>query len=112
MSRRLVVVESRHAGSPDEVARNIAYTLRCVRHSIAQGESPVAGHLLYTRVLNDEIAEERALGIACHLAWIDRADAVVVYTDLGVSRGMQMAIDHANGAGVPVERRSISGWTP
>ena len=108
--RRIVVLESPYAGSPDEVARNVTYARRALMHSISIGEAPMAGHLLYVQVLRDEVPVDRALGIACHLAFIDRADAVVVYTDLGISRGMQMAIDHATGAGVPVERRSIAGW--
>jgi hypothetical protein len=39
--------------------------------------------------------------------WMTAADAVVVYTDRGISSGMQAAINRAMSYNIPVERRSI-----
>lgn len=59
------------------------------------------------RVLRDDLPEERQLGIEAGLAWGAVADAVAVYTDKGVSPGMQLGIDRAVAAGIPVEYRSL-----
>jgi hypothetical protein len=80
-----------------------------VRDCILCGESPLASHLLYTQrgVLRDAVAGERALGIEAGHAWIAVADAVVVYTDRGISDGMRKGIRAAKRCGVPIERRML-----
>lgn len=106
VSRRLVILESPFSG---DVEANVRYARRCIRDSLNQGESPIASHLLYTQptILNDEIADERALGIEAGLAWYRVAQACVVYLDLGVSSGMIQGIARARSHGVWVEQRYI-----
>lgn len=106
---RRVVLESPFAG---EVERNIAFARACVRDCLQRGEAPIASHLLFTQrdVLDDGNQEERKLGIAAGHAWTAVADAVVVYTNLGISTGMKAGIDVAEKAGVLVEMRSLQGW--
>jgi len=58
-------------------------------------------------ILDDTNAGERQLGIDAGTAWLGKAEAVVVYTDYGVSRGMQHRIEHARGMGLPIETREI-----
>lgn len=103
---RLVILESPYAG---DVARNIEYARRCVRDSLARGEAPIASHLLYTQpgILDDDDPAERQWGIDAGLAWRRVAEASVVYTDLGVSRGMEYGIAAAIAAGIPVIYRRI-----
>lgn len=103
---RLVILESPYAGDVDA---NVAYARRCLRDSLLRGESPIASHLLYTQpgVLDDNDAAERAMGIDAGLAWRWAAQASVVYTDRGISRGMRYGIDAALRAGLPVEYRKI-----
>lgn len=103
---RRVILESPFGG---DVAANVAYARRCVRDSLSRGEAPIASHLLYTQpgILRDEYPQEREWGIEAGLAWLRMADASVVYTDRGISKGMQRGIDAAYAAGIPVERRSI-----
>lgn len=105
---RLVILESPYAG---DVERNVAYARACVRDALSRGEAPIASHLLYTQpgILNDDVESERQWGIEAGLAWRAVAHATVVYTDLGVSRGMEYGIAAAVKSGLPVERRSI-GW--
>lgn len=106
---RLVILESPYAGA---VERNVAYARAAVRDSLLRGEAPIASHLLYTQpgVLDDAIPSERQHGIDAGLAWRARADASVVYVDLGISRGMQFGMDAAAAAGIPVEIRSLEAW--
>jgi len=106
---RLVVMESPYAG---EVSRNIEYARACLRDCLLRGESPFASHLLYTQpgVLDDGIPAERDLGISAGLLWGEYAEATVVYTDLGVSAGMERGILEARMEGRAVEMRSLPGW--
>lgn len=103
---RLVIIESPYAG---DVEANITYARACVADCLARGEAPFASHLLYTQpgILRDEVPAERAKGIAAALAWYRAADASVVYTDRGISRGMELGIASAKAAAKPVEFRSL-----
>jgi hypothetical protein len=111
---RLVILESPFAGSGWWLLRkwrerqNVAYALKCVRDSLLRNEAPIASHLVYPRVLDDTIPEERQHGIDAGLAWKAVAHASVVYTDRGITRGMKYGIEAAKAAGIPVEYRSIA----
>jgi len=104
---RLVVLESPYAGDVDT---NVRYARMCMKDCLMRGEAPYASHLLYTQdgVLNDLIPEERNHGIQAGFAWRQVAQATVVYTDLGISKGMQYGIDDAIKRGVPVEYRQLA----
>jgi hypothetical protein len=80
-----------------------------VRDCLLRGESCSASHLLFTQpgILNDAIAAERALGIEAGLAWLVAAEAMVVYVDLGISPGMQSAMDRADQMNLSIEQRKI-----
>jgi len=96
---RRVIVESPFAGeTPEEAERNLRYLRACMRDCLLRGESPYASHGLYTQpgVLNDAVPEERDHGIQAGFAWRAVADATIVYSDLGVSRGMVKGIQHAD----------------
>lgn len=107
---RLVILESPYAGDTEA---NVEYARRCVRDSLLRGEAPIASHLLYTQpgILDDSIDAERRLGIEAGLAWRHAAAASVVYTDRGISRGMELGIQAATLAGITVEYRSLEGGT-
>ncbi len=105
---KLVVIESPYAG---DVEANVAYAKRCVMDCLARGESPYASHLFFTQagLLDDLKAEERTAGIFAGFAWGAKADAVVVYVDRGISRGMEMGVARALEADQDVEFRSLDG---
>ena len=105
--RRLVIVESPFAG---DVTLNVLYARECVADSLRRGEAPIASHLLYTQagILDDTKTADRECGIAAGLAWLAVAHASVVYTDRGISPGMERGIDAAKAAGVPVEYRTLA----
>ena len=100
-------MESPYAGN---VEANLAYARRCIRDCLRRGEAPIASHLVFTQpgILDDDVPAERALGIDAGLAWIAGADLMVVYTDRGLSPGMQEAMRVAERSGLPVELRSIA----
>ena len=99
-------MESPYAG---DVAENICYARKAIRDSLSRGEAPIASHLLYTQpgILDDDVPEERQWGIDAGLAWKEVAHASVVYTDKGITKGMEYGIEKAESAGIPVEYRTI-----
>ena len=109
--RPLVVVESPYAG---DVEKNIRYARACMRDALIRGEYPFAMHLLYTQdgILDDDIPEERELGIEAGLAWCRYASKTIVYTDLGISPGMELGIQRAEEEGREIEYRKLESWDP
>ena len=95
-----------------ELSRNIAYARDAMKDSLNRGEAPFVSHLLYTQpdVLDDTIPEEREHGIRAGWAWRQVAQKTVVYTDLGISGGMQYGIDDANDCRCLIEYRSLPDW--
>jgi hypothetical protein len=104
-----VIIESPFAG---DVERNRKYLAAALRDCLKRGEAPFASHAIYTLpgVLDDDILEERKLGITAGFAFHAVADLVVVYTDLGLSPGMDAGIRHALSLGLEVEERTLPGW--
>jgi hypothetical protein len=103
---KLVILESPYAGN---VEKNLEYARRCMRDCFIRGEYPFASHLLYTQegILDDNNSEERKLGIDAGLSWGDLADKTIVYTDLGISKGMEYGIKRAKEKGRDIEYRKL-----
>ena len=103
---RRVILESPFAG---DIERNMNYARMCMHDCLMRDEAPFASHLLYTHphVLDDSVPEERALGINAGFAWSEVAEAAVVYTDYGISGGMQKGIERHMKKGLPVEYRKL-----
>lgn len=109
-----VVVESRFAGeTPKDLLINKKFTLACMRDCIKRGEAPYASHVIYAHsyIVDDFIAQERALGIYAGFLWGNFASKTVVYTDLGISSGMKEGIIHAHNMNRPIEYREL-GFIP
>lgn len=92
-----------------KLKKNLEYGRACMADCLARGEAPFASHLLYTQegVLDDDVPDQRAWGIEAGFWWRRKADKTVVYTDFGISKGMQFGIDDAAKMGHPVEYRSL-----
>jgi hypothetical protein len=65
---------------------------------------------MYTQCLDDNIPEQRELGIKAGFAWRHVAKKTVVYQDLGISKGMEHGITHSKVLHIPIEYRSIPDW--
>ncbi len=104
---RLVIIESPFAG---DVERNIKYARECMKDCFNRGEYPFASHLLYTQdgILDDNDPKQRKLGIKAGLKWGEYAEATVVYTDFGISNGMQEGINSALIEGREIEYRKLN----
>jgi hypothetical protein len=106
-----VILESPFANQ-DKVLfeRNKLYLEEAMRDCLKRGEAPFASHKMYTQCLDDNVPEEREFGIQAGFAWRSVAERTVVYTDLGISKGMQYGIEHATKNNVPIEYRSLDKW--
>ena len=107
----LVFIESPFAG---DVVANIKFARACMRDSLSRGEAPFAMHLLYTQegILRDEIPEERKWGMEAGFAWGKHACKTVVYTNLGITKGMELGIQRAIEEGREIEYRELDSWNP
>ena len=101
-----VVIESPYAG---DIERNLKYLRSCIRDCLMRGEAPIASHGLYTQegILDDDIPEERRLGIGAGWAWHKVATTIVAYCDLGITEGMSDGITHAEKHYKGVEFRTL-----
>lgn len=109
---KVVILESPYAGlgaSSQDIEKNVEYARACIRDCLKRGEAPFASHLLYTQegILDDKVPEERKLGMEAGFAWIPKAEASVVYTDRGISKGMEEGIKRAEENGLSVEYRKL-----
>lgn len=89
-NRRKVYVASRYAGNVDA---NTRAAVRYCRYVIKEGYMPIAAHLLYPQMLDDNNPADRELGLAFGLALLDLCDEVWVFGP--VSRGMAAEIEEA-----------------
>lgn len=106
-----VIVESPFAGKGDDrvvqEAYHKAYLAACFYDCYMRGESPVASHALGPLALDDTDETHRKMGIKAGFAWRSVADKVVVYQDLGISRGMEWGIKDAEENGAKIEYRML-----
>ena len=105
----LVIIESPFAG---DIETNRKFARACMRDSLGRGEAPFAAHLLYAQegILDDDIPEERKWGIEAGLTWGKHASKTVVYTNLGITAGMEIGIQRAKEEGRDIEYRELDSW--
>ena len=104
-NRRKIYVASKYAG---DIAANVENAIRCCRYVIDRGYMPVASHLLYPQILNDNCPRERELGLMFGLALLANCDEVWVFTvDGEVSSGMEREIEEAKRLGIPVRKMEM-----
>jgi len=103
-----VIIESPFAG---DVEKNVKYAQKAMLHSIRLGESPLAFHLLYTQVLDDTKPTQRNKGIRRSFKWHLQADIIAIYSDLGVTPGMRLAIEFALKHKIKMQKRYILGFS-
>lgn len=103
--RKKVYVASRYAG---DTLANTQAAVRCCRQVMEEGFMPVASHLLYPQILNDNDPKERALGLAFGIALLRQCDEVWVYGE--PSPGMKREIEAAKRLHKPIQYREVPVW--
>jgi hypothetical protein len=104
-----VIIESPYAGN---VETNLRYLRAAMRDCLLRGEAPYASHGFYTQpgVLDDNDPAERSLGINAGFVWGRLALKRNIYTDRGVSGGMDLGVEEAKKIGQILEERTLPGW--
>ncbi len=95
---RRVFISSPYSG---DVERNMQVAKGFLKLAISQGHAPVAPHLLYPQVLDNDDPDSYDLGMALGLKWLETCDEMWVCGDR-VSKGMAMEIEFANRHGIPI----------
>lgn len=89
-NRRKIYVASKYAG---DVEANVAAAISYCRRVIEEGYMPIASHLLYPQMLNDNNPDERELGLLFGLSLLRMCDEVWVFGT--VSPGVEREIEEA-----------------
>lgn len=103
-----VIIESPFAG---DIEANLTYLRACMRDCLLHDEAPFASHALYTQVgvLDDQVPDERKLGIAAGFFWRQRGTLTAFYMDRGWSNGMFEGLKHCIQYGHAYEFRYLYG---
>ena len=96
--RPLVYIASRYAG---DVEANRAKAIEYCRYAIKRQRIPVASHLLYPQILDDNDPEQRRLGMIFGLKLLAVCSEVWVF-GTEYSHGMQAEIDEAKRLGIRI----------
>lgn len=97
-NRKKVYVASRYAG---DVKNNTKAAAKYCRHVIRKGYMPIAAHLMYPVILDDNDPAQRELGMLFGLSLLGVCDEVWVFGP--VSTGMEQEIREANKLHIPVK---------
>lgn len=99
-----VFVISPYSGN---IEKHLEYLRSCLRDCLLRGETPFAGHGLYTQpgVLKDEVQEERKLGMTAAHCWLPVCDAAVVYGGLVKPNVSALEISSIIPLDIPIEYR-------
>ena len=110
--RRVILESPLAAPTREGIEAHKRYARACMKDALEKrGESPFASHILFDapgEILDDLIPIHRQFGLEASAVWYGSfIEAVVVYVNLGISPGMQVGINLALDAGIPVEYRRI-----
>lgn len=94
-----IYVISRYAG---DIEANMAATISYCKYVISKGYMPIASHLLYPQMLNDDIPEERAIGTSFGMALLSGCQEAWCFGDT-VSKGMAAELEECKRLHIPIK---------
>ena len=97
--RLKVYIVSRYAGDVDN---NVKAAIRYCRFAIDNKKMPIAAHLLYPQIVDDNNPVEREIGTMYGLALLALCDEVWCFGKT-LSPGMKQEIEEANHLGKPIK---------
>ena len=97
--RPKVYIVSRYAG---DVENNVASAIRYCRFAIDKKKMPIAAHLLYPQIVDDNNPDEREIGTMYGLALLALCDEVWCFGE-NLSSGMEQEIKEAKRLGKPIK---------
>ena len=99
MNHDLLYIISPYAG---DIEKNKAFAVSCCRFAIRQGYTPIAVHLLYPQILNDQDPAERAVGLRLGLTILEHC-ALAWVCGPTISPGMAGEVALAERLGIPIQ---------
>ena len=87
-----------------DIEENTKRAIRYCRFAIDNGYMPVASHLLYPQMLDDNNPDERKLGIIFGIKLLEKCREVWVFKNPGkeLSLGMHKEVDAAKNRRIPI----------
>ena len=99
----LVYICSRYAADEKRtVEQNEAAAVRYSQFAIEQGCIPLASHLLYPRILDDDDPKQRRMGLFFGQVWLDIAREIWIFSDGSLSKGMKAEYERAKQRGYKI----------
>ncbi|MCQ2373620.1 MAG: hypothetical protein MJ050_06025 [Phascolarctobacterium sp.] len=95
-----IYVVSPYAG---EVEKNVANALGYCKYVMSFGYMPLAAHLYFTQMTDDNVPEERRLGLNMGLELLAMCDEAWVFYDNYISAGMAGEIAKAKELGIAIK---------
>jgi len=96
---RKIYVVSPYAG---DVERNVANALSYCKFVMEKGYMPLASHLYFTQMTDDNNPVERRLGLDMGLELLSMCDEAWVFYESFISSGMEGEIARSKELGIPV----------
>lgn len=101
--KKLIYIASPYAG---DIEQNVAFAQRACRLAISQGYTPLASHLIYPQMLDDNDPLERRIGMELGLRLIDSCEEIWLCGDV-MSAGMAAEKEYAESVGLAVRTYSM-----
>lgn len=95
-----IYVVSPYAG---DVKRNVANAIDYCKFVMSKGYMPLASHLYFTQLTDDNIPEERTQGLNMGLELLEMCDETWVFYENRISSGMAGEIARTNELGLPLK---------
>lgn len=99
MSRKLIFICSPYRG---DVEHNKMVAKRICQYAIEKNYIPIAPHLYLTQFLDDDVPEQRKLGMDMALDLLEVCDELWAYNTLQPTQGMAREILRAGQLGLPI----------
>lgn len=99
--RKVYICSRFRASEGRTVSMNILEALRGCKYALMHDSAPYAPHLVYPKILDDNIPEEREAGINAGLAFLSECDELWQW-GLAPSEGMKCEIAFAKSHGIPI----------
>lgn len=96
---RRVYICSPYSENPELSTKN---TQRYCRFASLQGYIPIAPHIYFTQFLNNDNEREKEKGMNFGLELLEKCDTVWIFSEYGISEGMEKEIRHAKDLNIPI----------
>lgn len=83
------------------------YLAHCIKDSLSRNEAPYAPHAFLHKYLSDTTRDTRQRALDIGLKYLVVCQLLAIYSDYGISEGMQNEMDYAKANNVPINIRKL-----